>query len=188
MLYYIYTDIHIPLILCVFLFFLIKKNKKTKHTISRRHRNLPPLQLNELEPSPSGRILGVAHEMKSPNPLPIEAQVLAKALCHTHLHPTRDKLSHGPGVIIQIPRRETLIRRVEEWEYSLPLTQRGDGLPLGPGGVKTRGVVRAGMQKDDIPALRVSFQCADHAVEIEGAGLGVVVWVENGLDGASGGT
>lgn len=111
--------------------------------------------------------------------LSVEPEVLGEALRNAHLHAGLlvEEVTHREGVLVEGPRRETLVGRVEEGEDLLALAEVCNGLPLLLVGVKAGGIVCAGVEEDDVALLRLGLQGGHHAVEVEGAGRGVVVRV-----------
>ena len=87
-----------------------------------------------------------------------------------------DEVSKRPGVLGQIPGRETLIRAVEEGEVGFLLQHRGDFFPLVLGEVDACGVVGAGVEEDYTTVWSVGDGFL-HAVEVEAFGLFREVWV-----------
>lgn len=111
--------------------------------------------------------------------LSVEPEVLGEALRNAHLHAGLlvEEVAHRPGVLLERPRCETLVGRVEEGEDLFALAEVGNGLPLLLVGIKAGGVMCAGVEEDDIALLRLGLQGRHHTVEVKGAGRGVVVRV-----------
>lgn len=53
--------------------------------------------------------------------LTVKTKVFGKGLSAEHLEAHGDKVAHGPGVLLQVPRGEALISRVEEHKQLPPL-------------------------------------------------------------------
>lgn len=94
-----------------------------------------------------------------------------------------DKVAQGKGVLVNVARREALVRHVEEGEVAGLLDGLGDLPPLLLRGVHASGVVRAGVEQEDAPLGRL-LDVLHHALKVQADGLLVVVPVL--LDGEAG--
>lgn len=121
--------------------------------------------------------------MERTHALPVQTQILAEALRDAQFHAARGKLTDRPGVVLQIARREALVRRIEKGEYAFALAQAGDFAPLVAGRVDARRVVGAGVQQDHVARCGVGFERVDHASEVERARGCVEVRILADLDG-----
>lgn len=150
-------------------------------TASRTHGEFAADEVAEVVDDEIAEVLGTLCDdvVESTDTLAVETEVLGEGLRNAHLHMGLlvEEVAHGPGVLVGGSGGETLVGGVEEGEDLLALTDLGNGLPLLLGGVETGGVVRAGVQKDHVAFLGVGFQGGHHALEVERAGLGLVVGV-----------
>jgi hypothetical protein len=85
-------------------------------------------------------------------------------------------VSHGPSVVVQVSRSETLVRAVEKGEMALFEKDGSRAGPLFAGEVDTRRVVGACVEEED-GLGRGGFECFGEAFKVESDGLGVVVGV-----------
>lgn len=100
--------------------------------------------------------------------------VLSERLREADVVPLLDEVAHGKRVLVNVARREPLVRHVKEREVPRLLDGLGDLLPLLLRGVHTGGVMRASMEQEDAPLGRL-LDVLHHALKVEPDGLLVVV-------------
>ena len=115
--------------------------------------------------------------------LAVQTHVLGKRLGQADVVALGDEVAHGEGVLVDVARGETLVGHVEEGEVTLGLDGLLDLHPLLGSRVDTGRVVGAGVEEED-GALGGGVDVAEHAVEVEADGVGVIVGVL--LDGQAG--
>ena len=123
--------------------------------------------------------------MKAARALTIEAQILGEALRDHHFEALLEKISDGPGVIVEIAARKALVRAIEEGEQPLGAHRLCDLLPLISRGVDAGGVVGAGVQDDDA-VFGGGVEGGDHVGEGEALGGFVEVRVRGDAEAAGG--
>lgn len=85
-----------------------------------------------------------------------------------------DKVAHGKRVLVNVARREALVRHVKEGEVARLLDGLGDLPPLLLRGVHASGVVRAGVEQEDA-ALGRLLDVLHHPLKVQPDGVLVVV-------------
>lgn len=115
-------------------------------------------------------------DVECPDALSVQSRVLGETLAHEERHASLDKVPHRPRVVLQIARREALVRAVEEGVVLLGEEDVGNFLPLLACRVDTGGVVRAGVEEED-GLGRGGAEEGEVGVEGEADRLGVVIGV-----------
>lgn len=87
-----------------------------------------------------------------------------------------DELAHGESVTVGVTAGKALVGHIEKGQVVVLLADLGDLLPLVGGRVDAGGVVGTGVEEDGGTG-RDGLEVSNHAVEVEGDGLFVVVAV-----------
>ena len=99
-------NVSMDLIFCV----LCSESEFSERTISRRHRNLSSLHLNNLTSSSPRSLLIPTNEVERTHTLSIQAQILTEALRDAELHAATSEFSNRPRVVLEVSGREALVR------------------------------------------------------------------------------
>ena len=97
-------------------------------------------------------------------------------LTHKHGDASAGKLSDCPGILIQIPTGETLIRAIEESEMTFLCHNVGDCAPLVPCRIHSCGVMGASVEDHDRPVW-CGTKPREEATEVQSVRNGVIVRV-----------